>query len=160
MEKLITKFIDSLCAAAADDTERKVRIACLLRSRRIFLWASLPLVLALTGIAVILALFYLSVKRGGMEATFFYKITDIFSIYTGSLVVVTIACLAMVKAADKMLALLASLRPDEDDGEDPVAAIPDPDKTTEVTGDKSATFFETADDRQLESSRSVCESVG
>jgi hypothetical protein len=156
MEKLITKFIDSLCAAAADDVERKVRIACLLRSRRIFLWAALPLVLALAGIAVILALFYLSVKRGGMEATFFYKITDIFSIYTGSLVVVMIACLAMVKAADKMLALLASLRPDED----PVAPVSFPENTTEDPEDESATFFETADDRQLESSRSVCESVG
>jgi len=160
MEKLITKFIDSLCAAAADDTERKVRIACLLRSRRIFLWAALPLVLALAGIAVILALFYLSVKRGGMEATFFYKITDIFWIFTGTLVVMTIACLAMVKAADKMLALLASLRPDEDDGEDPVAAIPFPDKTTDIRVEDAPTFSETAADRPLESSRSVCESVG
>lgn len=78
MEKLITKFIDSLCAAAADDTERMDRIAFLLRSGRIFLRAALHLVLALTGIAVILAHFYLSVKRGGTEATFFYKITDLF----------------------------------------------------------------------------------
>lgn len=160
MEKLISKFIDSLCAADADDTERKVRIACLLRSRRIFLWAALPLVLALAGIAVILALFYLSVKRGVTEATFFLKITDIFLIYTGALVVMTITCLAMVKAADKMLSLLASLRPDIDDGEDPVAPIPFPDNTTENREDDSATFSETADDRQLESSRSVCESVG
>lgn len=160
MEKLITKFIDSLCAAAADDTERKVRIACLLRSRRIFLCAALPLVLALAGIAVILALFYLSVKRGVTEATFFVKITDIVSLYTGSLIVMTIACLAMVKAADKMLALLTSLRPDEDDGEDPVAATPFPDKTTCIRAEDAPTFSETADDRQLESSRSVCESVG
>lgn len=160
MEKLISKFIDSLGAAAADDTERKMRIACLLRSRRIFLWAALPLVLALAGIAVILTLFYLSVKRGGMEVTFFLKITDIFSLYTGSLVVMTITCLTIVKAADKMLSLLTSLRPDEDGGEDPVAALPPPDKTTEDRENESATFSETADDRRLESSRSVYESVG
>jgi hypothetical protein len=73
MEKLITKFIDSLCAAAADDTERMVRIASLLRSGRIFLRAALHLVLALTGITVILAHFYLSVKRAGRRQPSFTK---------------------------------------------------------------------------------------
>lgn len=47
----------------------------------------------------------------------------------------TITCLAMVKAADKMLGLPASLRPDEDDGEDPVAGIQFPDNTTDIPGE-------------------------
>jgi hypothetical protein len=174
MERLLSKHIDVLRVAAADDIERKVRVCCLLRSRSIFLWAALPLVLALAGITVMLISFYVSVLRNETDATFFWKIADIFLVYAGALLAMTFVCLGMVVAADKMLSLLGSLRPDEIDSDDPVAAFPAPapaeqerepatietEKENVPQEDAIPTFSEIEADRQWESSRSVCESVG
>lgn len=126
MERLFSKHIDVLRTAAGDPIERKVLTCGLLRFRRIFLWAGLPLVVSLLAIALLLLSYYLMVLRGTTEPTFFLKIIDIFSLYTGLLLVVSFACLFVVMLSDKKLAHLSSLRPDEEENDDPVAAFPDP----------------------------------
>lgn len=128
MERLFSKPIDVLRAAAADDIERKVRICSLLRSRNILLRAALPPALALAGVTVMLISFYAGALRNETDANFFWKIADIFSVYAVALLTVTFTFLSIVVAADKMLSLLSSLRPDEYDTEDPAVpfAAPSP----------------------------------
>ncbi|NLT70792.1 MAG: hypothetical protein GXX91_08870 [Verrucomicrobiaceae bacterium] len=124
--RLFPKNSESLRSAADDPIERKLLTCGLLRFRRIFLWAALPLVLGLVGIAWMLLSYYLMLRRGTTPATFFPKIVDIFSLYTGTLLLAGVICLWLVKRADGKLARLHALRPDEDECEDPVAAFPDP----------------------------------
>lgn len=72
--------------------------------------------------------FYAGALRNETDANFFWKIADIFSVYAVALLTVTFTFLSIVVAADKMLSLLSSLRPDEYDTEDPAVpfAAPSP----------------------------------
>lgn len=126
MVRLFSKNSESLRSASGDPIERKLLTCGLLRFRRIFLWAALPLVLGLVGIAGILLSYYLMLRRGTTPPTFFPKIVDIFSLYTGTLLLAGFACLWLVKRTDGKLARLHALRPDEDECDDPVAAFPGP----------------------------------
>lgn len=126
MVRLFPKNSESLRSAAGDPVERKMLTCGLLRFRRIFLWAALPLVLGLAGIAVLLLSYYLMLRRGTTPPTFFPKIVDIFSLYTGTLLLAVVTCLWLVKRADGKLARFHALRPDEDECDDPVAAFPEP----------------------------------
>ena len=169
MERLFSKRIDVLRTAAGDDLERKVLTCRLLRVRLIFLWAALPLVISLVGISGALLFYYIRVVQGNASPAFFLKIIDIFSIYTGSIVILTAACLFFVGMSDYKLRLLSSFRSDEGQYDDPAAVFPArPATANELVPDRVEALFlpdfptpsESDPDTRLVSSLSVCENVG
>ena len=123
MELPFSKYFAALRATARDPTDRKVQIGRLLRFRRLFLWAALPLLFGLVGVAGALLSYYLMMRRGTAMPEVFPKIVDIFSAFTGSLLFLSFACLFLVKLSDTKLALLSSLRSEDELTEPPAAAL-------------------------------------
>lgn len=123
MELPFSKYFAALRTTARDPTDRKVVIGRLLRFRRLFLWAALPLLLGLVGVVGALLSYYLMMRRGTAMPEVFPKIVDIFSAFTGSLLFLSFACLFLVKLSDTKLALLSSLRSEDELAEPPAAAL-------------------------------------
>jgi hypothetical protein len=169
MERLFSKHVAVLRSAAGDDIERKVLTCGLLRVRILFLWAALPLVIFLVGISGALLFYYIKVIQGKASPVFFLKIIDIFSLYTGSTLVLTVTSLFFVGMSDYSLRLLSSFRSDEGEHDDPAAALPPgPAAVNELATNEIEDLFvpdlttpsEIVPDTQSVLSLSVCENAG